>query len=61
MGSCRSDVAIAAFCSDGAWTCAAGTVDPRGCGGCTGFPPFGYVCGDGGWVSADAGSGGGGE
>jgi hypothetical protein len=58
VGSCNNDVGLPAVCTNGAWTCPSGTINYMACSGCTGNPPPGYVCTDGGWFRADAGGGG---
>jgi hypothetical protein len=58
IGACSNDVAMPATCRSGFWACRPGTVDTRSCRGCTGNPPPGWICGDGGWVNTDASSGG---
>jgi hypothetical protein len=50
VGSCANDIRSQPICINGEWACPAGSVDPRTCGGCTGNPPPGCTCGDGGWI-----------
>jgi hypothetical protein len=54
-GDCGSDVGTTAICLNGSWSCPTGAIPSTSCGGCTGNPPPGYVCGDGGWIQVDAG------
>jgi len=54
LGSCSNDIGTTAVCTGAGWSCPMGSVDARGCGGCTGHPRPGYVCGDGGWTRVDA-------
>jgi len=56
FSSCQNDVGLPAMCNQGVWMCPGGTVDTRGCNGCTGNPPPGWVCANGGWVRPDASS-----
>jgi len=57
IGGCSNDQQAAPVCTNGTWTCPAGSIDYRTCGGCHAFP--GMVCGDGGSINADAGASGG--
>jgi hypothetical protein len=54
-GDCGNDVGTTPVCANGTWSCPAGAIPSTSCGGCTGNPPPGYVCGDGGWIHVDAG------
>jgi hypothetical protein len=53
-GSCSNDLFTTPICQSGSWSCPAGSIPSSTCGGCTGKPPRGYVCGDGGWIRVDA-------
>ena len=55
FGGCQSDIGTAPVCANGIWSCPMGAIDTTSCGGCTGNPPPGYVCGNGGWVRVDRG------
>jgi hypothetical protein len=50
FGGCRGDVGTAPVCSNGTFICPNGSTPTNSCGGCTGNPPPGWVCGDGGWT-----------
>jgi hypothetical protein len=55
LGGCSNDIGTAAVCTNGIWNCPTNSIPTTSCGGCTGNPPPGWVCGDGGWTHVDAG------
>ena len=54
IGGSSNDQQAAPVCVNGTWTCPAGSIDYRTCGGCHAFP--GMVCGDGGSIRRERGT-----